>query len=98
MPGSLLHQPPTVSNTGPIDGSDTVLIFHKGPDAGRGGNPLKSLIGFEKVFVRAGETHQVKFNVERWMSTQQSGAHTFMVGPTMGYAMHVNTLDGGIVE
>ena len=48
-----------VTNTGTVDADDAVLGFLTPPDAGRGGAPLKSLFGFERVLVRAGETVSV---------------------------------------
>ena len=80
-----------VSNAGPMDGSHSILLFHKGANAGKEGNPIKSLIAFEKVFVSAGEGKVVKFNIENWMSTQQGGVHTFMVGPTFDYSIQLKT-------
>jgi len=87
-----------VSNTGSMDGSDSILLFHMGPDAGRNGKPIKSLIGFEKVYVLAGGTRLVEFNVEKWMMSQEAGTHTFRVGPSMDYSLEINTLDGGIMS
>lgn len=43
-----------VSNTGSRDAEDVVLGFLVPPDAGRDGQPLKVLFGFERVFVPAG--------------------------------------------
>ena len=80
-----------VSNAGPMDGSHSILLFHKGANARQEGNPIKSLIAFEKVFVSAGEGKVVKFNIENWMSTQQGGVHTFMVGPTFDYSIQLKT-------
>jgi len=45
-----------VTNTGSVDSDDVVLGFLKPPSAGINGVPLLKLIGFERVFVRAGET------------------------------------------
>ena len=48
-----------VTNTGTVDADDAVLGFLTPPDAGRGGAPIQSLFGFERVHVRAGETVSV---------------------------------------
>ena len=48
-----------VTNTGTVDADDVVLGFISPPGAGTNGLPLQSLFGFERVFVRAGETVQV---------------------------------------
>ncbi|KAL7553331.1 hypothetical protein ACHAWF_016610, partial [Thalassiosira exigua] len=85
----------TVTNSGHVDGPDSVLLFHRGPRAGTKGNPIKSLIGFEKVSLNAGGSQQVTFNVERWMATQKSGWHTFAVGPSMDHTLQIKTSDGG---
>ncbi len=78
-----------VTNEGPMDGSDTILLFCKGPDAGRKGNPIKSLIDFEKLFVQDGESQLVEFIIENWLASQQSGIYTFVVGPeSIEYAIH----------
>jgi len=45
-----------VTNTGDVDADDVVLGFITPPGAGKDGVPLKSLFGFERVHVRAGET------------------------------------------
>eukprot|EP00578_Thalassiosira_sp_NH16_P005050 CAMPEP_0181131476 /NCGR_PEP_ID=MMETSP1071-20121207/30444_1 /TAXON_ID=35127 /ORGANISM="Thalassiosira sp., Strain NH16" /LENGTH=873 /DNA_ID=CAMNT_0023217669 /DNA_START=9 /DNA_END=2630 /DNA_ORIENTATION=- len=88
----------SVSNTGSSDGSDSILLFHSGPNAGRGGDPIKSLIGFEKVFISAGNTRLVKFNVEKWMASQGAGTHTFAVGSSMEHILQINTLRGGVMS
>lgn len=45
-----------VTNTGDIDADDSVLGFLVPPGAGKGGVPLQTLYGFERVHVRAGQT------------------------------------------
>ena len=45
-----------VTNTGSMDADDVVLGFISPPGAGKGGLPLQSLFGFERVHVKAGET------------------------------------------
>ena len=46
----------TVTNTGSVDSDDAVLGYLHPPGAGTGGRPLKSLFGFERVHVKAGES------------------------------------------
>lgn len=48
-----------VTNTGKVDADDVVLGFISLPGAGQGGRPLKTLFGFERVHVRAGDTVSV---------------------------------------
>jgi len=45
-----------VTNTGEMDADEVVLGFVVPPGAGENGVPLKSLFGFERVHVKAGET------------------------------------------
>lgn len=82
-----------IYNTGLVDSSNAILLFHMGPSAGERGEPIKSLIGFDKVFVHAGCTKKLHFEVTKWISTQEHGIHTFMVGPSSEYRMQV-TIDG----
>ena len=48
-----------MTNTGSMDADDVVLGFLTPPGAGQNGVPLKTLFGFERVHVRAGETVSV---------------------------------------
>eukprot|EP00956_Cyclotella_meneghiniana_P024403 scaffold48943_cov68-Cyclotella_meneghiniana.AAC.3 len=70
-----------VSNTGHMDGSISVLLFHKGPQSGVVENPIKSLIGFEKVFVTAHGFQMVRFRC-RQKIFDEKGEHAFEVGPS----------------
>ncbi|KAL7471151.1 hypothetical protein ACHAXS_011439 [Conticribra weissflogii] len=87
-----------VWNTGEMDGSHTVLLFIMGPNAGRNGEPIKSLIGFEKVFVPAGQMRRVYFNVRNAASQSSfdNNADEFglplmlAVGPTMDFTIVIN--------
>ena len=44
---------------GAVDSDDVVLGFLTPPNAGQGGVPLQTLFGFERVFVKAGESMTV---------------------------------------
>jgi uncharacterized repeat protein (TIGR01451 family) len=46
----------TVTNTGNVDADDAVLGFLTPPNAGKDGMPIKTLFGFERVHVKAGES------------------------------------------
>lgn len=81
-----------IYNTGLVDSSNAILLFHMGPNAGERGEPIKSLIGFDKVFVHAGGTKKLNFDATKWISTQAQGIHTFMVGPSSEYHMKI-TID-----
>ena len=56
----------SVQNTGKLDGDEVVMAYHSAGAAIRAGRdhpvPLKSLIGFERVHVRAGHTEMLKFD------------------------------------
>jgi beta-D-xylosidase 4 len=78
-----------VTNTGSVDSDDVVLGFLVPPGAGQGGVPLLDLVGFERVFVRAGETVTVWLGVRARDLTAvdalgrreaRAGAYTLRVG------------------
>ena len=68
-----------VSNSGPMDGSVAVLLFYSGPHAGNGQEPLRSLVGFEKIDVIVGGSQLVSFDVSNIMIPSVAGSHTFRV-------------------
>ncbi len=51
-----------VKNTGSVDAAETVLFFLARKPGDTSG-PLKKLVGFEKIFLRAGDTERIKFNL-----------------------------------
>jgi len=59
-----------VSNTGTRDSDEVVLGFLTPPGAGLNGVPLQELFGFERVFVRAGETVTVYLGAQGVRFTQ----------------------------
>ncbi|XP_015900127.2 probable beta-D-xylosidase 5 [Ziziphus jujuba] len=52
-----------VQNVGPKDGNEVVLVYAKAPQ-GIAGTYIKQLIAFERVFVAAGGTQNVKFELD----------------------------------
>ena len=95
-----------VTNTGSVDAADVVLGFLTPPGAGVGGVPLQTLFGFERVFLRAGETKALYLYPALTDFTQVSaagvrevlaGEYTFKFGVEetrghgMGYVEHVVT-------
>jgi hypothetical protein len=52
-----------VTNSGARAGSHSVLAYAVPPTAGIGGAPLRSLIGFEKIWLRPGESKRIAFAV-----------------------------------
>jgi hypothetical protein len=59
-----------VTNTGAVDSDDVVLGFLVPPGAGENGVPLQELFGFERVFVRAGETVTVYLGAQGYRFCQ----------------------------
>jgi beta-glucosidase len=75
-------------NTGTIDGENVIELYvkGKGPDAN---DAYKSLRGFEKVFIKSGETKKVDFTIsaasltfyqENKGYTLEKGEHTLLIG------------------
>jgi hypothetical protein len=72
----------TVSNTGAVDSPVSVLAFVAGPSAGKGGEPIRELVGFEKVALAQGVSATVVFKLGAWelSSTAVSGKRRAIVG------------------
>ena len=78
-----------VKNTGERDGSETILIYWSPPSEIRDAQ-IKELVAFNKVFVQAGQSAKVKFNLNACKSLRYvdykgysllaSGRHTIAVG------------------
>lgn len=78
-----------VQNVGSRDGSEVVIVYSKPPE-GIDATYIKQVIGFKRLFVKAGDTEKVKFefNVCKSLhivdynaySVLPSGGHTIMVG------------------
>jgi len=69
----------TVANTGGVDGAEVAQLYVGLPDAGRGEGaaavPVRQLRGFDKPFVRAGQSAEVRFALTRRdLSTWDVGA------------------------
>lgn len=52
----------TVKNTSKIDSDEVVQLYVSSPLAGKG-DPFSTLVGFERITLKAGETKQVKFEI-----------------------------------
>mmetsp|Transcript_35546 Transcript_35546/g.72049 ORF Transcript_35546/g.72049 Transcript_35546/m.72049 type:complete len:781 (-) Transcript_35546:4126-6468(-) len=70
-----------VLNQGPLDCAHSILLFHSGPNAGHDGNPIRSLIGFEKLFLRVGEKMTVPFSIDSH-TLRKNGIHRFSLAPS----------------
>ena len=71
-----------VTNAGSVDSDDVVLGFLVPPGAGANGVPLQELFGFERVFVRAGETVTVYLGAQgvRFTQADREGVRRFLAG------------------
>ncbi|CBI25988.3 unnamed protein product, partial [Vitis vinifera] len=78
-----------VKNVGSMDGSEVVMVYSS-PPSGIVGTHIKQVIGFERVFVKVGNTEKVKFSMNVCKSLGlvdssgyillPSGSHTIMAG------------------
>lgn len=79
----------SVTNTGKVDGTETVILFSR-PPQGIVGAPIKQVIGFQSVFVAAGQTQVVTFSINSCKTLSivtgsayvalPTGQHTIVVG------------------
>ena len=79
----------TVQNVGEKDGSDVVMVYSVPPE-GINGTPIKQLVGFERVYLQAKESKNVKFVLNACKSLNivdvsgyrllASGSHKIVVG------------------
>lgn len=88
MPGAETNVSFTVKNTGSRDGAETAEVYAALPTSA--GEPPKRLVGFSKVWLKAGESKEVSVSVakkylsiydeasDRWKLVP--GDYTFMVG------------------
>lgn len=53
----------TVTNNGNFDGSEVVQLYIRDVVGGRATRPVKELKGFQKVFLKKGESRKVTFNI-----------------------------------
>jgi len=54
----------TIKNTGKIDSEEVVQLYISSPLAGKG-DPIYDLKAFQRVFVKAGETRTIIFNLSK---------------------------------
>ncbi|XP_062098606.1 probable beta-D-xylosidase 7 [Humulus lupulus] len=87
-----------VENQGEMEGKHSVLLFMKRVKSTNEGNPLKQLVGFESVKLKAGETAQVEFRLspcehlssanEDGMMVLEEGSRVLFVGEEE-YPIHI---------
>nr|XP_011460171.1 PREDICTED: beta-xylosidase/alpha-L-arabinofuranosidase 1-like [Fragaria vesca subsp. vesca] len=91
-----------VQNVGKRDGSEVIMVYSK-PPSGIASTHAKQVIGFQRVFVKAGMTEKVKFvfNVYKSLGIVDytaynllpSGGHTISLGDdVVTFPLHVNLL------
>ena len=86
-----------VTNSGDIDADDVVLGFVHPPGAGKNGVPLKSLFGFERVFVKSGESVEVTLypGITDFTAVSEDGQRSALRG-VYGFSFGVEeTVKGG---
>jgi len=84
-----------VTNTGHVDADDVVLGFVTPPGAGTGGRPLRTLFGFERVHVRAGETVSVTLYpaLTEFAATAADGAREALPGEyVVSFGVHADDM------
>ena len=70
-----------VKNVGDCDGAEVVQLYIADPEASID-RPAKELKGFEKVYVKAGETAKVTFEIsEEDLSWFDAGKHEWVAEP-----------------
>jgi beta-glucosidase len=69
-----------VTNTGSREGEEVVQVYLK-PPAGDGLRPIRTLVGFERVALRAGETKTVSFTLRPRNFAEPSGDGRFQASP-----------------
>lgn len=85
----------TVSNTGAVDGAEVVQLYVEKPE--KPGQPKRELVGFDKVFLAAGESKEVTLVVEKdelrvWNTNTKSwklysGEYNFVLGKDVNTAV-----------
>lgn len=78
-----------VNNVGDVDGSEVVIVYSKPPE-GTEDTHIKQVVGFQRVFVPAGESRKVSFEINVCNSLGivdyganrllASGGHTIILG------------------
>lgn len=62
MPGEVVEVEVTITNTGPYDGEEVVQLYIQDVAASRA-RPVRELKGFEKVFLKKGESKTISFTL-----------------------------------
>ncbi|CAA2993059.1 beta-xylosidase alpha-L-arabinofuranosidase 1-like [Olea europaea subsp. europaea] len=89
-----------VTNNGTVDGSEVVMVYWV-PPKGIVEGPIKQVIGFQKVFLPAGGSQKVKFQLNacksfglvnyRGYHLLPSGGHSVMIGDNLlSFAVGIN--------
>lgn len=63
IPGDPVKISVKVTNTGSLDGEEVVQCYASNPQSG-GVNPIRSLVGFERIMLKAGESKTIEMSIE----------------------------------
>ncbi|GAB5365706.1 hypothetical protein AAMO2058_001081000 [Amorphochlora amoebiformis] len=80
-----------ITNTGGRDGSEVIVGMLSPPNAGHSGAPIKTLVDFDKIFLRAGESGEVELRVtaHQFALSNQDGEYMPELG---GWTLQVGDL------
>ncbi|TKA55460.1 hypothetical protein B0A53_02386 [Rhodotorula sp. CCFEE 5036] len=81
----------TVTNTGEVDGAEVAQLYITYPDGTPRKMPVKSLRGFAKPYLKAGESQTVQFELRNKDLAYWSAVHNGWVVPRGDFAFHVGT-------
>ena len=71
----------TVRNTGDRDGDEVVQIFASAPNAGQDGVPLKTLVAYERLHIKAGASVEQSFAIQGHHFTFANTAGKIVTAP-----------------
>ncbi|XP_008810094.3 probable beta-D-xylosidase 2 [Phoenix dactylifera] len=85
----------SVTNTGKVDGTETVILFSR-PPQGLDDAPIKQVIGFQSVFVAAGATEVVTFKLISCNTLSIVTGSAYVALPAGQHTIVVGTGDNSI--
>ncbi|WOL06056.1 putative beta-D-xylosidase 6 [Canna indica] len=90
------HVQVSVVNNGDMDGSHTVLLFSR-PQTSIKGAPIKQLIGFERVHVKASEAAEVTILIDPCKHLSIANEHGWRVLPLGAHVLLLDDLEQELV-
>ncbi|KAJ0980001.1 hypothetical protein J5N97_015475 [Dioscorea zingiberensis] len=79
-----------VTNTGTVDGDEVVMLYSSAP-SGIVDAPIKQLIGFQRVFVPAGQTKNATFSLKSCTALSIVTSSAYLVVPTGEHTISVGS-------